>query len=77
MDSSSFLDLVKILDGFSFPCDDAEPGRVNDWSPFTILVAVVRRDTEIGNFGVSEFFDVNAPDDASKFNSVQLFHDYL
>ena len=30
MDGSSFLELVQILDGVALPCDDAEPGSVND-----------------------------------------------
>lgn len=30
MDSSSFLELVQIPDGIALPCNDAEPGGVND-----------------------------------------------
>lgn len=37
--------------------------------------AVVGCDGEVGSFGVSEVLDVNAPDDASDFDLVQLFHD--
>ena len=29
-DSSSYLELVQVLDGVALPCDDAEPGSVND-----------------------------------------------
>ena len=74
MDSSSFLELIQILDGVALPREDAEPGGVNDMTSILCGVAVVCCDREIGNFGVHEVLHVNAPDDATEFDSVQKFH---
>ena len=70
MDIGSFLQLLEIQDPLSFPSNDSVPGGFDDGSTVLGFEAVVCRDTEIGNFGVSEVFDINAPDDAPEFNSV-------
>lgn len=54
MDSSSFLELIQILDGVALPREDAEPGGVNDMTSILCGVAVVCCDREIGNFGERE-----------------------
>ena len=62
MDSSSFLELVQAPDGVALPCDNAEPGGVNDLTAILSGVAVVGSHGEIGNFGVHEVLHVNASD---------------
>jgi len=70
MDSRAFLELVQILDGVAFPCNDTEPGSVNDVTAILCSVAVVGGHGEIGNFGVHEVLHVNASDDVTEFDSV-------
>ena len=77
VDTASFLQLVEMLDEIPFPCDDAVPCRFDNCAPVLCLEAVVGCDGEVGSFGVSEVLYVNAPDDASDFDFVQLFHNGL
>ena len=75
VDVASFLQLVEVLDEITFPCDDAMPSRFDNCASILCREAVVGCDREVGSFGVSEVLNVNAPDDASDFDFVQLFHD--
>ena len=70
MDSSSFLELVQILDGVALPCNDAEPGGVDDMTAILRGVAVIGENGEVGTFRVTEGLHVNASDDAADFNLV-------
>ena len=74
MDTGTFLQLVEIPDILPFPCEYTVPGGFDDCTSVLRFKAVIGCDGEIGTFGVSEVLDVNAPDDAPEFNSVQLFH---
>ena len=75
MDGSAFLQLGETLNLASFPCDDTMPGDLDDLASIPRGVAGFSGDGEVGNFRVSELFDVNASDDAPDFDFVQLFHD--
>ena len=74
MDTGSLLQLVEIPDILAFPCEYTVPGGFDDCTSVLRFEAVIGCDGEVGTFGVSEVLDVNAPDDAPDFNSVQLFH---
>ena len=65
VDSTAFLDLI-----LDIPCCDAMPGSFDAHASILRGVAVVGGDREVGNFGVSEVFYVNTPDDAPDFDSV-------
>ena len=65
VDSTAFLDLF-----LDIPCCNAMPGGFNAHASILRGVAVVCSDRQVGNFGVSEVFYVNTPDDAPDFDSV-------
>ena len=75
MDEGSLLQLIEVLNFFSFPGNDVVSGGFNDDASVMRLVHINSGDREIGNFGVSNIFHVDTADDAPDYSTSAVERD--